>query len=379
MTSIPIKGIRTQTVKGKVYRYHRRTKIRIEIDPEAFPLEFLARVRELDDMADGIPKPVAQKRRSDTLGDMFDAWVASEEWAALKPQSRYSYERVIAPKAGFVAKVRGRRVAEFDTPFIISIRDTIKRKHKLWAANYTVKVLRVAFGWGRLRGWCKTNPAKGVPLLTKPVDAPKRNRMWTAEEFEIVWHHASDALRRAIALAYYAGMRVGDIVAIEWSSWDGEALSWHQSKTGHLVHVRAAIPLRDELNAGEGQGTRILVNREGQAYTRDGLQTLLWNLVKRLEYLGLVKPGLCFHGLRHSLGAALYDLGLDREARKAALGHVSDAASAVYERDGNRRAASDRAFVALNDHLSAHRDIPRTNDKRNAVQRVANHVANSSR
>jgi class 3 adenylate cyclase len=64
-----------------------------------------------------------------------------------------------------------------------------------WAANYTVKVLQVAFGWGRLRGWCVSNPAQGVPLLTKPADAPKRNRMWAAAEFEIVWHHSSDALR----------------------------------------------------------------------------------------------------------------------------------------------------------------------------------------
>jgi hypothetical protein len=35
--------------------------------------------------------------------------------------------------------------------------------------------------------------------------------MWTADEFEIVWHHASDALHRAITLACYAGMRVGDV------------------------------------------------------------------------------------------------------------------------------------------------------------------------
>jgi hypothetical protein len=267
MTLIPIKGIRTQTVKGKVYRYHRRTKIRIEIDPEAFPVEFLARVRELDHMADGIPKPVVQKRRGDTLADMLDAWVASEKWAALKPQSRNSYERVIAPKTGFVAKVRARRVAEFSTPFVSNVRDAIKKKHKLWAANYTVKVLQVAFGWGRLRGWCVSNPAQGVPLLTKPADAPKRNRMWAAAEFEIVWHHSSDALRRAIALAYYAGMRVGDVVTIGWTAWDGEVLSWRQSKTGHLVHVRAAIPLRDELNNSERQGDRILVNGEGQPYT----------------------------------------------------------------------------------------------------------------
>jgi hypothetical protein len=30
----------------------------------------------------------------------------------------------------------------------------------------------------------------------------------------------------------------------------------------------------------------------------------------------------------------------------SALGDASDAASAVYEREGNRRAASDRAFAA---------------------------------
>jgi integrase len=69
-----------------------------------------------------------------------------------------------------------------------------------------------------------------------------------------------------------------------------------------------------------------------------------------------VKPGLCFHGLRHSLGTTLYDLGLDREARKAALGHTSDAASMVYERGGNRRAASDRAFAAFDVHLATYTD-----------------------
>jgi len=37
----------------------------------------------------------------------------------------------------------------------------------------------------------------------------------------------------------------------------------------------------------------------------------------------------------------------------SALGHASDAASAVYEREGNRRAASDRAFAVLESQLPA--------------------------
>jgi len=32
---------------------------------------------------------------------------------------------------------------------------------------------------------------------------------------------------------------------------------------------------------------------------------------------------------------------------------TSDAANMIYERDGNRRAASDRAFAAYDDHLAS--------------------------
>ena len=84
----------------------------------------------------------------------------------------------------------------------------------------------------------------------------------------------------------------------------------------------------------------------------------------------LAKPGLCFHGLRHSLGATLYDLGLDRDTRKAALGHMSDAASAVYERDENRRAASNRAFIASDQHTAMNNQG--TDEKHEVVQEVSN-------
>jgi integrase len=237
-------------------------------------------------------------------------------------------------------------MTELTPPFLVAVRDSVKKKRKAWLANYTITVLRLAFAWDRLHGWCHSNPAQGVPHLPRSADAPVPNRKWTSQELELVWHHAPAPLRRALALAAFAGARIGDIVALTWSSWDGEALSWRQGKTGHPVHVRAPEALRQELETTPRRSPQILTNHEGKPYTRDGLQSVLWQVTSRLEYLGLVKPGLCFHGQRHSLGAMLYDLGVDREARKAALGHKSDAASAVYERDGNRRAASDRAYLA---------------------------------
>jgi integrase len=325
----------------------------VDIDLNAEPEQFLARVRELDLKAAASPTPIRVAPRDGTLGGLFDAWRRSEEWKGLKPQTRVTYERVIDPEIGALRKVRSRPLREFVPSFVVGLRGAVAKKQKRWMANYTVKVLRTAFAWGRLHGWLNSNPAEGVPLLPRPADAPDRNRPWSAAEFRIVWDLSPQRLRPALALAHYAGLRVGDIVLVPWSAWDGDVLTFRQSKTGHVVHVRAPHPLREQLNNLRREGTQIVVNGRAQPYTRDGLQTNLWKLVKQLEAQSLVKSGLCFHGLRHALGAALYDLGLDRESRKAALGHTSDAASMIYERGGNRRAASDRAFAAYDDHLAS--------------------------
>lgn len=353
MPSIKIRGVKSYRSKGRLYHYHRATGIRIEIDIAVDPSGFLARVNELDRVTTVGTTPKRDPRLPITLATMLDAWRKSEEWQRLKLQTRSSYERVIAPTDSTLAAVRARPVAEFTPPFVVGLRDVIVKKHKRWLANYTVRVLRLAFAWGRIHGWCQNNPAQGVPLLPRPQDAPERNRAWEPSEFNLVFDQASPQLRRALLLANYAGMRVGDIVSVTWSCWDGEYLNFRQNKTGRMVNVRAPAPLRSELSSATRIGEYILVNEAGDRYTRDGLQSNLWRLASRLAAKGVVGRGLCFHGLRHSLGTALYDLGLDREARKAALGHTSDAASLVYERGGNRKAAADRAFAALDAQLES--------------------------
>jgi hypothetical protein len=139
--------------------------------------------------------------------------------------------------------------------------------------------------------------------------------------------------------------RLGDLVLLGRRVFD---LSTEQDRASREYPWPSAASRR--LTQHTPRRGEHLGERKGDAYARDGLQTILWKVVKALVTEGLVRPGLCFHGLRHSLGTALYDLGLDREARKAALGHTSDAASIVYERGGDRRAASDRAFAALDAH-----------------------------
>lgn len=264
----------------------------IDVDLDAEPERFLARVRELNAKAATLATHRTVELRNETLGGLFDAWKRSEEWKGLKPQTRVTYERVIDPEIGAARNVRKRPLPEFVPSFVVGVRDAVAKKQKRWMGNYAVKVLRTAFAWGRLHGWCETNPAEGVPLLPRPADAPKRNRPWSAGEFLTVCERASPRLRRPLLLAHHAGLRVGDIVVVPWSAWDGEVLTVRQSKTGHVVHVRAPRPLRDELNDARREGTQIVVNERAQPYTRDGLQTNLWRLVKKLEDESLVKPAL---------------------------------------------------------------------------------------
>ena len=101
-----------------------------------------------------------------------------------------------------------------------------------------------------------------------------------------------------MALACYTGLRLGDILVVTWSAWDGEVLTVRQSKTGLLVQIKAPLPLRDELNSAKREGTQIVVNRIGQPYTRDGLQTNLWRLIKMMipvegaHRSGMKPPGI---------------------------------------------------------------------------------------
>ena len=216
-----VRGLKSYRSKGRLYHYHRATGVRINIDPEVDPEAFLARARELDGAAAVLRRGTSSSVEVVSLGDLLDAWKKSQEWQALKSETQGSYQRVIDPTTGAISSKRTISLTSFTPSIIASIRDEVAQKRKRWMANYSVKVLRTAFGWGRLRGWCQSNAAEGVPLLPRPSDAAVRNRAWSPEEFEIVWDRASPRLRRALALAYYAGLRLGDVVSVPWTAWDG--------------------------------------------------------------------------------------------------------------------------------------------------------------
>jgi integrase len=379
MTTIRIPKVKSYESNNQTYYYLRKTGERIidpatrkPIDPRRQLAEFVTRVEAMMASLEALPKSFKSKPgtlqslveeyrgRSDRPGKSGKA--PSPEWMALAPATRRSYDRILDPETGYLRraiKLPLDQIAlhSIDKPNVVRFRNKVAKQFGFWTGNYTVKVLRPLFEWGILYGHMKANPATGVPALERPDGTPVQHRSWAPHEFEVMLAGARergwDGIVLALALARFAGWPLGDIVHQPPITWQHPRLVYVRRKTrktAKITNLLAPDGLRrilEEIDP-DMEAETLVTNEQGERYTEDGLRTMVHRLATELAAEKKVKPGLNIHGLRHSLGKELYDLGLEREARKAIMAHESDAASKVYERDGDRSRQADKAVRALN-------------------------------
>jgi integrase len=192
-----------------------------------------------------------------------------------------------------------------------------------------------------------TNPALGIPKIARPRDMPRANRPWSPAEQETVLNAATGGLKVAIGLGMFAGMRIGDAATVTWSIYDGNSLEWRQGKTGDPVWMPADSRLKAILDVARRTATTIVTGHSGRPLKEAGLAKAFRTLILKLEQAGQIGAGLTFHGMRHTAGAALADLGADPRMIQALLGHRSMAASLHYSEGADRRRAAAAAVELL--------------------------------
>jgi integrase len=69
--------------------------------------------------------------------------------------------------------------------------------------------------------------------------------------------------------------------------------------------------------------------------------------VSKLEAEGKVRPGLTFHGLRHTAGRLLADRGADPRTIAALLGHKTLQMAAHYSEEADRKKRAVAAVAKL--------------------------------
>lgn len=379
MTTIKLSGIKKYRSKGRLFYYLRRTGERVTdaatrepIDPYKEPDRFAVRLAEMKAAAEAMPR--APRSKAGTLLGLIEEWRGvpgtdgrqkrdpSPEWQALAPATRKSYERVIDPEKGYLRRVLKMSLDRvglltIDTPNVVKIRNKTAKRFGFWTGNYAVTVLSSMFQFGVLYGHVKANVAKGVPTLDRPEGLAVKHRPWADAEF---WAMLAEARKRkltglilALGLGRFAGWATGDICHQPPSAWRRPRLVYVRRKTrkrGKVNNVGAVQPLLallDEFPPDPAART-LVTNRRGNPYTEDTLKMMVRRLANDLAKIGKVKPGLNIHGLRHSLGSEMYDLNIEKEARKRMLAHESDRAASVYERGGDGGRQADKAVRVLN-------------------------------
>jgi len=339
MTSINVRGINRVTAKGRVYYYHRASGKRIKADP-ADATAFAAEVAALNaGMATERPAP-----KPGTVGGLIAAYRGSPAFLELAPDTRKGYQRAFDA----CKPIDAMPVTELDQPFVLGFQERIYNKRGRWLANMAVTVLSIVLGWGVPRGIVTSNAAAGVPKIRRRRGAQVANRAWTEREVDAALKAASGGLRKAIALAYYAGLRKKDVVELPATARSRGIIATTQSKTGHDLSVFEARRLKVILDAKDAKpGPTIVVNQAGIPYTRDGLDSVFDKLKRDLFAARLIRPGLTFHGLRKSLGKRAADAGFSENDIAAALGHASPASARPYTLEAARTVGARRVIKAL--------------------------------
>lgn len=111
-------------------------------------------------------------------------------------------------------------------------------------ANRIISFLRVVFDHALEWQLVDANPCTGI----KRHAEAKRTRYLTDAELSAIYNAAGDALKPIIAICYYTGQRISDVLAIHLSDIDDTGIRFTQKKTGAKVLVKMHAGLADAIN-----------------------------------------------------------------------------------------------------------------------------------
>ncbi len=328
-----LKNVQKITSRGKAYYYHRPTKTRIQATygTQAFIDEVNNLNRALE----------AAKPAPSTVGALMVAYRSAPEFLGLADRTKADYCKIM----DWLDAIGHMPLNEFTPRFALGLRDKALEKRGRHFANYVVAFGSLLFSWGSGPvEITEGNPFKQVSKIRRNKNEPLANRAWSAAELRNVLDECSESMKAAIALGAYAGIRKGDMLTLTWAAWDGEYITYKQSKTGTLVEVYAHESLRDILNTTKKRGLNIVTTNDGRPYTASGFGTQFYKLIKKLEAEDKVGKGLTFHGLRHTTSTMIADADGDTRDIMSVTGHKTESVVAIYTASANQKKRSKTAI-----------------------------------
>ena len=181
--------------------------------------------------------------------------------------------------------------------------------------------------------------AEAKSKTTEMSNSQNQRRYLTPTEIEALLavtrsqKNRSQSLRNRlmIVLAYHHGLRVSELVSLEWTALDLNSGNFHitRKKNGiSSVHPLVADELRGlkQLRRQNPNARFVFLSNRGTPMTRQNVNALL---IKLGRLAGLEVP-VFPHALRHSTGYKLANQGVDTRSLQHYLGHRNIQNTVIY-------------------------------------------------
>ncbi len=322
----------------------RRTSLKIGAWPH---LDETAAVTEAENYRDllnrGIdPVTLKNKRRTDfdesivnrasLVEPKFRFNLIAEKWlthcsAVLKEGTvkkyRSSYKTYLFPQYGHI-DIRHLDLTEYEEYIVnISSRSAAANAHRAMRAlySYGVKIKII-----------QANPLYGLTEITKKTRVEPNTHFLTSEEIhkflnELNEQPVSDDTKTALLLELYLGLRISEILAIEWQDIDFRAKTIQHNN--HIMkNGRCAVTIMpDEVRRILLQWKREHLSTQRERVFEEGLNTS-----KISDEMKKLKPWINFgtHTLRKTTRTYLQYLGCPEEIRRVITNHSEPSGVAAH-------------------------------------------------
>jgi integrase len=248
-------------------------------------------------------------------------------------------------------------LADWSRGFAIKVRDKAFKQHGRRFANYVISVVQAVFSWGLERDYVTEHPVQHVKAIERPKDMKRANRPWARSEWDVVIAEAPEHLLAPILLCGVLGWRGGEAINRPRNDYDRETkrIKRISAKSGKVVKTPVPKMISDVLDAlFPHAAVTLLVNSRKLPWAEEGhgFRSSVSKFLGRLEADGKVDPGLTIHGLRHTCGTLMRELGFDKDTIADMLGQEDAGMAECYARDADLERKLAGVVGEIDRHLS---------------------------
>jgi integrase len=248
----------------------------------------------------------ARKRRANaaaqpqamTFAALIALYFKSPDFRELGPGTQSYYVRYMEVVAAEWAKAPLVDITEADVHELLD-----EYGDQVGVSNTILKVIRVAFGWGKRRKYVAESPAKDIARRDGTPYPP-----WPDHVLQAGLTSENENVRLAVALLYYTALRISDACKLTWSILADNGITIVPQKTRKRKPTPMFIPLHPELRRIlEGvtpKNITILTNISG---TGPATKESALKMLKPLS--AATGENIVTHGLRKNAVIALLEAG----------------------------------------------------------------------